>query len=80
MKYVYILRSYAGGREHYYTGMTDDLRERLKMHNEGKVSHTAKYMPWELKTYLGFDDEARAVAFEDYLKTASGRAFAKKRL
>jgi hypothetical protein len=31
-------------------------------------------------TYLAFSDDAKAVEFERYLKSASGRAFAKKRL
>ena len=38
------------------------------------------YMPWRLKTYLAFDDHQCADDFEVYLKTASGRAFTKKRL
>jgi len=42
--------------------------------------HTAKFKPWRLVTYVAFSDKAKAVAFERYLKTASGRAFAKKRL
>jgi hypothetical protein len=33
-----------------------------------------------VKSYFAFSDEQRAVEFERYLKTASGRAFAKKRL
>jgi hypothetical protein len=33
-----------------------------------------------LKTYIAFSDEKRAVAFEKYLKSGSGRAFSKKRL
>ena len=37
-------------------------------------------MPWEIKTYIAFADEKQASAFERYLKSASGRAFAKKRL
>jgi hypothetical protein len=36
--------------------------------------------PWRIKTALAFRDRKRADAFEKYLKTASGRAFAKKRL
>ena len=36
--------------------------------------------PWRLKTYIAFSDEAQAIAFEKYLKSGSGRAFAKKRL
>jgi predicted GIY-YIG superfamily endonuclease len=78
MKYVYILQSEDG--EHFYVGSTDDLRERLKKHNAGAVPHTAKFKPWRVKTYLGFSDPTAAVAFEKYLKSPSGRAFARKRL
>ncbi|MGH6911042.1 MAG: GIY-YIG nuclease family protein [Phenylobacterium sp.] len=79
MKYVYILQSIADANCHY-VGVTGDLKSRLQRHNSGQVSHTSKYMPWSVKTYLGFSDHVQAVAFEKYLKTASGRAFAKKRL
>jgi putative endonuclease len=79
MKYVYILTSVDFPNRHY-TGVTDDLRKRLEKHNRGEVSHTSKYKPWQLKTYIAFNDETQAVAFERYLKSASGRAFAKKRL
>ena len=78
MKYVYILESLDS--EHFYVGITDDLRTRLEKHNAGEVPHTSKYGPWWIKTYVAFSDHAQAVAFEKYLKTASGRAFAKKRL
>lgn len=79
MKYVYILRSTAIP-DRYYTGVTDDLKARLVKHNAKEVSHTSKFTPWELKTYIAFSDGARAFAFEKYLKSPSGRAFAKKRL
>ena len=79
MKYVYLLQS-IDHPEEVYVGLTDDLRTRLASHNAGQSPHTAKFKPWRLVTYLAFSDEAKAVAFERYLKTASGRAFAKKRL
>ena len=79
MKYVYLLESIDHPDESY-VGLTDDLRSRLKAHNSGQSPHTAKFKPWRLVTYLAFSDEAKAVAFERYLKSASGRAFAKKRL
>jgi putative endonuclease len=79
MKYVYILRS-SDFPDRYYVGVTDDLKARLSKHNAGEVSHTSKYKPWALKTYIAFSDAGQAIAFERYLKTASGRAFAKKRL
>jgi putative endonuclease len=64
----------------HYVGATRDLRARLQKHNAGEVSPTSKYSPWVIRTYLAFTDEERAFAFEKYLKSASGRAFAKKRL
>lgn len=79
MHYVYILQSEANeGR--FYTGLTHDLRKRLAAHNAARVPHTAKWKPWRLKTYIAFHDRRRAYDFERYLKSASGRAFAKKRL
>ncbi|QDM14705.1 GIY-YIG nuclease family protein [Tardiphaga sp. vice352] len=78
MKYVYILESL--DTEHFYIGIADDLRARLVKHNAGEVTHTSKYRPWRIKTYIAFSDEKQAFAFERYLKSGSGRAFAKKRL
>jgi putative endonuclease len=78
MKYVYILQSAVG--EHFYVGVTDDLRGRLTKHNAGEIQHTSKYRPWSVKTYVAFSDEKQALNFEKYLKSPSGRAFSKKRL
>jgi putative endonuclease len=79
MTYVYILRSVVEPDRHY-VGVTNDLRSRLQKHNAGDVSHTSKHAPWEIKSYIAFADKKQASAFEKYLKSASGRAFAKKRL
>lgn len=79
MKYVYILQSLVDETRHY-TGVTDDLEARLGKHNAGEVSHTKKYKPWRLQTFIAFSDPDRAYTFEQYLKSGSGRAFAKKRL
>jgi predicted GIY-YIG superfamily endonuclease len=77
--YVYILQSEAVP-ERFYVGLTDDLTARLAKHNSEEVYHTAKFCPWRIKTAIAFRDRARAAAFEVYLKSPSGRAFAKKRL
>jgi predicted GIY-YIG superfamily endonuclease len=77
MIYVYILQSLADP-EHFYEGITKDLKNRLKEHNAGEVFHTAKYKPWEIKNYIAFQDQAKAYAFEKCLKSGAGRAFAKK--
>jgi len=79
MKYVYLLES-IDHPEETYVGLTDDLKSRFAAHNAGHSSHTAKFKPWRLVTYIAFSDERKAVEFERYLKSASGRAFANKQL
>jgi putative endonuclease len=66
--------------DRFYTGLTDDLRKRLRNHNAGRVLHTVKWRPWRLKAYVALSDRGRAAGFERYLKSASGRAFIKKHL
>ena len=78
MLYVYLIRSLSQ-EDQIYTGITSDLRRRLKCHNSGGSKHTSKYKPWELILYLGFKHEDKARGFEKYLKSGSGRAFASKR-
>jgi putative endonuclease len=75
---VYILRSACG--RHFYTGFTKNLPRRIHHHNIGGNPHTSKYRPWMLKTAIQFTDREQPLNFERYLKTATGRAFAKKRL
>ena len=57
-----------------------DLKRRLQKHNEGGVPSTKDHRPWTLITYVAFQTEPQARTFESYLKSGSGRAFAKKRL
>ena len=78
MRYVYLLRSTSHPGQ-TYRGYTENLKSRLKAHNDGDSKHTSKYAPWELVTYHAFADEIKAREFEHYLKTGSGKAFAAKR-
>lgn len=75
--YVYILQSTSSPKRHY-TGITNDLERRLKAHNQGGCPHTAKHRPWRLRIATAFSDHDRAVAFEKYLKSHSGRVFASR--
>ena len=79
MKFVYLIRSLSAPDQRY-VGITSNLQERLRAHNEGQSPHTSKYRPWEFVTYVCFQDEQRAIDFERYLKSGSGHAFANKRL
>lgn len=79
MHYVYIIQS-INYPDQIYVGYTQDLKKRLSNHNAGTTPHTTKYMPWELVMYLAFNNEEKAIEFEKYLKSHSGRAFRYKRL
>ena len=77
MFYTYILRSLSHP-EQRYIGSTSDLKSRLAKHNAGEVPHTSKFKPWRIKTAIAFDSKEKAAAFEKYLKSGSGREFAKR--
>jgi len=76
---VYLIESLSVQGERY-VGMTTGRKQRFREHNQGRSSHTTKFRPWKLITYVAFIDQARAEAFERYLKSGSGHAFARKRL
>src|SRR5688572_23263510 len=76
-RFVYILKSTTYADE-YYVGATCDVVARLERHNAGQTSHTARYRPWRTLVVIEFDDEAPALEFERYLKTGSGREFARR--
>ena len=75
MYYAYVLRSLSDPVQRYI-GSTQDLRARLAKHNKGDVPHTSKYRPWKVETYIAFETMEKAAAFECYLKSGSGHAFA----
>ena len=79
MFYVYLIQS-INFPEERYVGHTDNLRERLETHNSGGSIHTKQNRPWKLVYFCWFEDKFKAAAFEKYLKSGSGRAFANKRL
>ena len=76
-RFVYILKSVATPHE-YYVGVTSDPRARLAAHNDGLSSHTAQHRPWRILVVIEFDEEEPALQFERYLKTGSGREFARR--
>ncbi len=75
--YVYLLISESDPARHY-VGLTDDLKDRMRRHNAGEVSHTAKHCPWRVSVAVAFHGRGKAAQFEKYLKSHSGRAFAKR--
>jgi predicted GIY-YIG superfamily endonuclease len=76
-RFVYVIRSLLDPARHH-AGRTSDVTRRLAVHNSGGSLHTAALRPWELVTAIEFTKESSAMAFEKYLKSGSGRAFAKR--
>lgn len=77
--YVYVLKN-RDKPPRYYTGLTSNIAARIRGHNDGEYTHTAKHRPWSVDVVIEFGDERRAVAFERYLKSGSGVAFAQRHL
>ena len=77
-RFVYLLRSASTNRP--YFGLTSDITTRLAAHNAGQNKSTAPFRPWVLVTLIEFSEERTAGAFERFIKTGSGRAFAKRHL
>jgi predicted GIY-YIG superfamily endonuclease len=76
-RFVYVLRN-ADRNPRFYVGLSSDVGTRLADHNMGRCPHTASRRPWQLHVVIEFSDEDRAIRFERYLKSGSGRAFAKR--
>jgi putative endonuclease len=76
-RFVYVIRSDADPKRHY-TGVTGDVAARLEWHNRGPCGCTINDRPWSLVVAIEFPTEAAARRFERYLKSGSGRAFAKR--
>lgn len=76
MWFVYLLKC---SDNKTYTGCTSDIEKRLERHHKGYANYTKSRLPVQLITYVAFTDKYKAYDFERYLKSGSGKAFAKKR-
>jgi len=76
--YVYLIQSIQHPQIRYI-GYTTNLKERLLTHNSGGSIYTKKDRPWKLIMCSAFKNIDCAKQFEKYLKSQSGRVFAKKR-
>ncbi len=76
--YVYVLLSEKDGQ--FYTGYTSDLKNRLQLHNEGKVKSTMHRLPIKLIYFEGCLHQQDATRREKYLKSGSGKIYLRNRL
>jgi len=75
--FTYVLLSLKNGD--IYIGSTEDLENRIKRHNLGKVRSTKPNKPWKLLEYHRFDSRSEAVRYERFLKTHQQKDKIKKR-
>ena len=78
MFYTYILKSKKDNQ--FYTGYTNNLKERMELHNKGKIVSTKNRLPIELVYYESCLNQQDATHREKYLKTSWGKRFIKTRL
>lgn len=76
---VYLLESMRNPSRRY-VGITIDIDRRLRQHDAGEVRSTSPYRPWSLIAAFSFSSNPVGIAFEKYLKSGSGRAFARQHL
>jgi len=63
---VYILESLKDGS--YYVGSTNNLEDRLKRHNKGRVAYTKPKRPWKLVYSEEHPDRSSAAKKEYEIK------------
>ena len=77
MYFVYFLKL---SNNTIYTGYTTDLKKRIRYHAHGLVSHTAKFLPIHLVSYIALGNKNIATRLEKYFKKGTGIAFRNKHL
>ncbi len=78
MHYVYVLKSEKDGN--LYIGCTQDIEERLKYHNSGRVRSTKSRVPFGILYSEAYNDKYEAFNMERYYKTAKGKRALKLKL
>jgi len=71
MHFVYILKSEKDNN--LYVGCAKQLKDRIKMHNLGRIESTMNRKPLKLIHYECFLNKEDAFAREQWLKTGWGR-------
>lgn len=73
MKFFYVYVLYNKDKNFIYIGFSEDLKQRVKEHNQGKVTSTKHYLPLDLIHYEAYRNMKDAKRREQYLKSDKGR-------
>ena len=77
MYYLYILLNEAGTRT--YTGVAEDVEERLQRHNSGRVKASCPYKPYKVIHTEQFLTLKEARQREKFYKSTTGRRLIKEK-
>lgn len=73
---IYVLQSKKNGT--LYTGYSSNIKERVALHQKGRVLATKEKLPLELIYCELYKNRKDAMQREQYLKTGWGRNYLKK--
>ena len=76
--FTYVIRSTVNKK--FYSGHTENLARRMKLHNSGKTRSIKAFIPYELVYYEVFETRKAAIVRERYFKTAAGRRYIRKKI
>ncbi|MDA0887992.1 MAG: GIY-YIG nuclease family protein [Bacteroidetes bacterium] len=76
MFYIYIL--YSKSLDHYYTGHTHCITDRLNRHNLGRSKATKGGIPWEIVHIESFKTKSDAYKRERSIKAKKSRKYIEK--
>ena len=74
--FVYIL--FSEKLRKYYTGQTQNLSDRIRLHNNGYETFTSKGVPWELFFYLEVETRSAAIKLEKKIKNFKSQQLIKE--
>ena len=75
---VYVLKSIS--ENYHYIGHTKDLKNRLKLHNDGRVRTSKSHRPYKLIYKENFADTGEAIRRERFLKRGEGNIWLRNKL
>ena len=78
MYYVYVIESLKDNK--FYTGFTDNLKRRIKEHNNKEEPSTKSRAPFKLIYFEGCLSKEDAITREKNLKSGTGKRYLKSRL
>ncbi len=77
MYYVYFLKNQKN--DDLYIGSTENLDDRIALHNAGRVKSTKFCRPWQLAGYEEYNSRNEAVRREKFLKTGQQKELLRRK-